>query len=72
MRRTCITADSTSTGTVRAVARGGGGVDDVTLNVVDETLVNEMSSLAALHAKIFDKTGLDTLTQTDNVEVVGP
>ncbi len=64
-----ITADSASTGTLRAVERGGPGVDNVTLNVIDNSGGAGSSTLAALHATIFDESGLDTLTHTDNVTI---
>jgi len=66
-----ISADSGSTGTVRAVERGNKGVDNVTLNVNDNSGgLDGVSTLAALHAKIFDIGAIDDLTHTDNVEVI--
>jgi hypothetical protein len=66
-----ISADSGSTGTVRAIERGNKGVDSVTLNVNDNSGGLEgISTLTALHAKIFDIGAIDDLTHTDNVEVI--
>lgn len=67
---TNITAEPESVGKLRALARGGKGVDNVTVNVIDDSGV-ESSTLAALHAKIFDASETDTLAYTDNVIVVG-
>jgi len=60
-----------STGTVRAVAAGNKGADTVTLNAFDNSGGEEgVSTLTALHAKIFDIGSIDDLTHTDNVTVV--
>ena len=67
---TNITADSGSTGKVRAFSAGGKGVDNVTLNVFDNSGSSGASTLAALHATIFDPGSVDTLTHTDNVTVI--
>ncbi len=68
---TSVTADLGSTGTVRAIAAGDKGVDSVTLNVYDNSSVDEgTSTLTALHAKIFDIGSVDDLNHTDNVTVV--
>ena len=63
-----ITANSTSSGTLKAIERGGKGLDNVTLNVIDDS-GDPDSTLAALHATIFDASGLDSLTHTDNVTI---
>ncbi len=65
-----ITADAGSTGKVSASENGGPGVDNVTLNVNDNSGGTGGSTLAALHAKIFDYGGNDTLTNTPNVKVI--
>jgi len=67
---TTLTAQAESTGKLRALARGGKGIDNVTLNVIDETIVEEVSTLEVLNAKIIDRPGTDALTFTDNVKVV--
>ena len=55
---------------MRAIAAGNKGVDNVTLNAYDTTLVDDSpSTLSALHAKIFDLHAVDDLTHTDNVTV---
>jgi hypothetical protein len=65
-----ITIDSGSTGKVHAAAGGGGGNNQVTLNVIDNSGGAGSSTLAKLHATIFDFHGTDTLVHTDNVTVV--
>jgi len=64
-----LTVEAGSTGRVTDFAKGGRGTDSVTLNVTDNSAV-DASTLAALHAKIFDPSGEDTLVHTDNVDVL--
>lgn len=66
-----ISADVGSTGVVRTASSGNKAVDNVTLNAVDNSLDDDgQSTLAALHAKIFNPGAVDDLTHTDNVAVI--
>jgi len=38
--------------------------------VIDESIVEEVSTLEVLNAKIIDRPGTDTLSFTENVKVV--
>ncbi|MBI2826143.1 MAG: hypothetical protein HYX69_15800 [Planctomycetia bacterium] len=66
-----ITADAGSTGRLKAFSHGGPGTDNVTLNVTDNSGAGSASTLAKLHAVIFDPRAIDTLVHTDNVKVLG-
>ena len=64
-----ITAAAGSTGLLRASETGGPGIDSVTLNVFDNS-GDGASTLASLHATIFNPSAVDTLVHTDNVKVI--
>lgn len=69
---TNLTVSSGSTGRLFARADGGAGTDNVTLNVNDNSGGSDSadSTLASVHAIIFDPGSVDTLTHTDNVDVL--
>jgi hypothetical protein len=65
-----ITADPGSTGRLLATANGGQGTDNVTLNVHDNSGDSGPSTLERVHAVIFNLDNVDTLVNTDNVDVI--
>lgn len=69
---TSIVVATESAGTLRTKASGRGGVDEVSLSVLDNS-GEEASLLAELKAKLIDRPGKDLVNYTDNVEfITGP